>query len=169
MRKIIVGLVALVALAAAQPAAAAPVGDDPAATFTPWDYGSGKMLTCVAPHKVGVYGQYGASGHYIAGCTVQLPCPTTVRGCTVASESRINNELYRGSGVTMNSRIRSLRPSGAVYGWRDRSCAGTDWCLIEDATTIAPGESASVQCNGVRKAGHNRTQVRCTVDLRYIR
>jgi hypothetical protein len=168
---IIIALIVLSALASAQPAAAAPPGDDSAATFTPTKpTGDGVTRSCVAAHKPGVFGQYGAKGYYIAGCTVRLTCPSTRSGCTVMAESRINTERGRGDWVTLNSRTRIFR-RGFGVGWRDRSCAGTNWCMTKDTYTvkIRGGDSASVQCNGVRAAGPNRAQVRCTIELGYLR
>jgi hypothetical protein len=171
MRRSIITLVVLSALAAAQPAAAAAPGDDPAATLTPTQaLDNGLTKSCVTAHKPGVFGQYGARGYYIAGCTVRLACPSSRRGCTILAESRINTEQARGHWVTLNSRTRIFRRSGAVRGFGDRSCAGVDSCSIEDTykLNISGGESASVQCNGVRRAALNRARVRCTVELGYL-
>src|SRR5688572_4582652 len=100
MRKTITSLLALGALAAgAQPA----VADDPAATTSTWNYGTGVMSTCQTENKAGVAGQYGAWGWYIDGCTVRLACPAHLRVCAARSESRIVSEPYRGQRVTLNS------------------------------------------------------------------
>jgi hypothetical protein len=168
---IIIALVVLSALAGAQPAAAVPAGDDPAATLTPTERtGNGAFRSCIAAYKPGVFGQYGAKGYYIAGCTVRLTCPSTRTGCTVMAESRINTERSRGDRVTLNSRTRIFR-RGLGVGWGDSSCAGTNWCMTEDTykVNIRGGDSASVQCNGVRESAPNRAQVRCTVELGSLR
>ena len=52
----------------------------------------------------------------------------------------------------MNARIRRFEAGGHVYGWSDRSCDSANRCEVNDSSVIAPGQSASVQCNGVRAA-----------------
>ena len=162
MRKTITSLLALGALAvAAQPAAA----DDPAATTTTTDYGSGVTSTCQTPDKIGVDGQYGAWGYYIDGCTVRLTCTNVAGNCKVSSRSIITTETWAGHRVTLNSRIRIYGTDGSLRTWRDRSCEGTNQCTAQDATWMYPGESASVQCNGVRAIASNRGRVRCQVNV----
>jgi hypothetical protein len=60
--------------------------------------------------------------------------------------------VHRGDRVTMNARIRRFDNYGNVHGWSDTSCSGFDRCTTADASVIYPGQSASVQCNGVREA-----------------
>jgi hypothetical protein len=164
MRKILASLLALGALAvAAQPASA----DDPAAvTTTSWS-ASGVTSTCQTPDQVGVYGQYGAWGYYVDGCTVRLACPSYLRVCSANANSRIVSGPDRGQRVTLNSRLRAFSASGTLFWYRDMSCAGTASCGTVDLVYIRGGESASVQCNGVREGGHNRANVACTLGLRY--
>jgi hypothetical protein len=165
MRKTITSLLALGALAAgAQPA----VADDPAATTSTWNYGTGVMSTCQTENKAGVAGQYGAWGWYIDGCTVRLACPAHLRVCAARSESRIVSEPYRGQRVTLNSRMRVFSSSGGLIWYRDVSCDSTNWCRTEDLVHIQGGQAASVQCNGVRQGGHNRANVACTLDVQYL-
>ena len=162
MRKTISSLLAVAALAvAAQPAAA----DDPSATTTTWNYGSGVMSTCETPSRAGVLGQYGAWGYFVDGCTVRLTCPAHLRVCAARAESRIVSEPARGQRVTLNSRLRAFSSSGNVIWYRDVSCDNANWCRTEDLVHIRGGESASVQCNGVRQPGHNRATVACTLNL----
>jgi hypothetical protein len=164
MRKTLIALGAIAAFAAAaQPAAA----DDPNATQTTNDYGSGVIASCKTPNKSGVAGQYGAWGHYIDGCTVRLTCPAHLQVCQANAESRIGTEYYRGQRVTLNSRMRAFSASGNEIWFRDVSCDDTDWCRTEDMVHIRGGQSASVQCNGVRESGHNRANVTCALDLKY--
>jgi len=164
MRKILASLLALGALAvAAQPASA----DDPAAvTTTSWS-ASGVTSTCQTPDQVGVYGQYGAWGYYVDGCTVRLACPSYLRVCSANANSRIVSGPDRGQRVTLNSRLRAFSASGTLFWYRDMSCASTASCGTVDLVYIRGGESASVQCNGVREGGHNRANVACTLGLRY--
>jgi hypothetical protein len=164
MRKTIASLLALGALAlGAQPAMA----DDPAAvTNTSWN-GAGYTSTCQTPDKIGVSGQYGAWGYYVDGCTVRLTCPSYLSVCSANASSRIVSAPDRGQRVTLNSRLRAFSASGSLFWYRDTSCEGRPSCGTTDLVYIRGGESASVQCNGVREGGHNRANVACTLALRY--
>jgi hypothetical protein len=153
MRKIAVLLFTVSALAAAaQPAAA-----DVPATYTYSTQGSVRTYTCVTPYTGGVFGQFGAWGDYIDGCTVRLYCPSTSYTCTASEETSIATKAYRGERVTQNARLRVFNSSGTLVWWRDRSCADIDFCVNRDAVRIWGGESASVQCNGVRQHTANNT------------
>jgi hypothetical protein len=165
MRKTIAMLFALAGLAAsAQPALA----DNPAATTTNWDYGNGVVSSCTTPDARGDFGAFGAWGFYIDGCTVRLTCPAHLSVCAAKAESRINTRINRGQRVTLNSRMRAFSRGTEQEFWhRDVSCDKTDWCSTEDLVYIRGGESASVQCNGVRESADNRAMVDCTLDLRY--
>jgi hypothetical protein len=165
MRKTISSLLAVAALAvAAQPAAA----DDPAAATTTSDYGSGVTSTCQTPSRVGVFGQYGAWGYFVDGCTVRLTCPAYLQVCAANAESRIVSEPFRGQRVTLNSRLRAFSSSGLVIWYRDTSCDNAGSCGTADLVHIRGGQSASVQCNGVRGGGHNRATVACTLNLKRL-
>jgi len=118
-------------------------------------------------HQVGEQGAYGAWGHYIDGCTVQLTCPAHVEVCEASEDSRINTEAAQGDKVTLNSRIRVYSSSFTLFFSRDVSCENTNWCEAEDKVFIRGGETASVQCNGVRESTDNRAHVSCNLDLRY--
>jgi surface antigen len=86
----------------------------------------------------------------------------------VTGYSFIDTSYYRGDRVTMNARIRRFEAGGRVYSWSDRSCAGANRCEVNDASVIAPGQSASVQCNGVRQAlAGNLAKDHCSVKLSY--
>jgi len=164
MRKTIASLLALGALAvAAQPA----IADDPAATTTTTGNAFGVTSTCQTPDKVGVFGQYGAWGYYLDGCTVRLTCPSYLSVCSASAASRIVTTPDRGQRVTLNSRLRAFSSSGYLFWYRDQSCDDRASCSTADLVYIRGGESASVQCNGVREGGHNRGNVACSLKLRY--
>src|SRR5687768_7954146 len=173
MRKTLATLAAVTAAAAAFGTVASPASaDDPNVTYSHggtagWSHTYG----CATQYKTGVYGQYGASGNFIDGCTVKLTCPANtgqmpVQRCDVSGYSFIENYYYRGERVTMNARIRRFEAGGRLYGWSDKSCAGYDRCEVNDSSVIAPGQSASVQCNGVRSAtAGNSARAYCSVKL----
>jgi hypothetical protein len=106
---------------------------------------------CETYPAVGNLGQYGAWGYFVDGCTRKVTCPQLKRNCQITGWSTIKVKIPHGEQVTMNSRIRSFNTAGAVTRWWDASCIGyADTCRVDHAPiTIAPGESASVQCNGV--------------------
>lgn len=153
--------------APAQPAPAQVAPDTGTPTETTTNTTNGMIKECRTPMWTGVQGQYGAWGHFISGCKVTVPCPQTARVCKVANESAINSERNIGQRVTMNTRMRAMSASGSNFWFRDRSCDGTDWCRAEDTVNIRGGESASVECNGVRASGPaaNRAAVRCSVAI----
>jgi hypothetical protein len=174
MRKIIGAMCAVVALAGMGAGAGTAAADDPGARFSTTSYGTGPgggtLGSCEVGPKSGVPGQYGAWGNYIDGCTVRLKCPagTTVTTCEASSESRIGLSTYNGQNVSLNSRLRVFSSSGYNFWFRDQSCFNTNWCRNEDMVYVRPGESASVQCNGVRQTSQNNTgNVRCQLFLRY--
>jgi hypothetical protein len=178
MRKTLATLAVLAAGAVAFGSAASPASaDDPNATYSNGGYaGFSRMLGCSTPYKTGVLGQYGAWGYYIDGCTSKLTCPVNpgffqTRYCTVDARSFIETEVRRGDSVTMNARLRRFDVNGNVYGWSDRSCSGVDTCEVTDSSIVYPGQSASVQCNGVRQARYpdgNRARDYCRVSLSYV-
>jgi hypothetical protein len=171
MRKTIATLLALAALgASAQSAAAVPVGDNPNATFVTYeeDESSGNYQGCTTPWSVGVPGQFGAWGNYVAGCTSRQTC-RAVHYCDVMGQSQIETVLGNRPRVTMNTRMRKFH-GGAVVGWRDLSCTGAVWCSAYDYTgyRLLPGEEASVQCNGVQQSAvAGAARVKCEVLVRY--
>jgi hypothetical protein len=151
MRKIVAMLTAVAALAAvgAQTAAA----DAPSTVETEY-IGDAIWTTCTTEWQYGAYGAYGAWGDYIDGCTVTFECPW--RYCHIYGRSSIATQELTGNRVTLNQRIRS------PYAFVDASCAGRDACAAEAYVAglcpacsrisdfIRYGETASVQCNGVR-------------------
>src|SRR3954452_11666623 len=162
------------AAAALGPTAGPASADDPNVTYssggTP---GFSHTYGCATQYKLGSFGQYGALGSFLDGCTVKLTCPANtglidVQRCDVSGYSFIDNYYYRGERVTMNARIRRFEGGGHLYGWSDGSCDGKDRCEVNDSSVIAPGQSASVQCNGVRAAtAGNSAKDYCSVKLSY--
>jgi surface antigen len=175
MRRTLATLAVMAAGAAALGATAGPASaDDPNVTYsnggTP---GFSHTYGCATQYKFGGSGQYGAWGNFIDGCTVKLTCPANtglmdVQRCDVSGYSFIDTYYHRGERVTMNARIRRFEGGGHLYGWSDRSCDDNDRCEVNDSSVIAPGQSASVQCNGVRAAtAGNWAKDYCSVKLSY--
>ena len=136
--------------------------------------GASQTYACRTGYTWGVNGEYGAWGEFIDGCTVRLNCPVSeyktndVVGCAVSGYSYIDNYFHRGERVTMNSRTRRFERGGHLYAWRDGSCDALDHCQVNDSgAMIAAGQSASVQCNGVRSVTSNYAQDYCQVGLSY--
>jgi len=175
MRKTLATLAVIATGAVAFGSAAGPAAaDDPNVSYSNGGtMGFSRSYGCVTNYKTGVLGQYGASGYYIDGCTVKLDCPANtglipVKQCDVSNYSFIDTYYHRGDRVTMNARIRRFSTSGSVYSWSDRSCSGIDRCEVTDTSVIYPGQSASVQCNGVREAkAYNWAKDYCSVKLSY--
>ena len=162
--------------AAALGVTAAPASaDDPnVAHFNGGYAGFNRTYSCATQYKFGAFGQYGAWGNFIDGCTVTLTCPLNtgfndVQGCDVSGNSFIDNYYYRGERVTMNARTRRFERGGHLYAWKDGSCDALDHCEVNDSgSVIAAGQSASVQCNGVRSAtAGNSAMDHCLVKLSY--
>ena len=168
-------LAVMAAGAAALGATAGPASaDDPNVTyFNGGTAGFSRTYSCATQYKLGGFGQYGAWGNFIDGCTVTLTCPVNtglndVQRCDVSGNSFIDNYYHRSERVTMNARTRRFERGGHVYGWSDGSCDRLDHCEVNDSSVIAPGQSASVQCNGVRAAtAGNWAMDHCSVALSY--
>ena len=177
MSKTLVRLAAVAAAAATFGTVASPASaDDSGATFSvSTSTGVSQTYTCQTPWRFGGYGQYGAWGNFIDGCTVKLSCPSMsgtvpVRKCDVSEYSYIDNYYHRGERVTMNGRIRRYDAGGHSYSWSDRSCDLPDRCSVSDSSVIAAGQSAAVVCNGVRSAtSNNWAKDSCSVTLNYSR
>ena len=177
MRKTLATLAVVATSAVAFGSAAGPASaDDPNATYLQGGtMGASRTLSCQTKYKTGVLGQYGASGYYIDGCTAKLECPAStglypVKQCDVSSYTYIDTSTYRGDRVSMNARIRRLDRYGSVNGWSDRSCWAGNTCSTQDTAVVYPGQSASVQCNGVREArpyDGNTAKAYCSVKLSY--
>jgi len=148
MRKTITALLAAAALAAV---AAQPASADAPSTVTTSTYSA----ACKTIWQYGVTFQYGAWGNYIDGCTVSWKCPPEWGYCEVYGRSTIETQEATGNRVTLNQRTRS------PWGHIDGSCSGsnrcTAWSMVPGPcpacapmSFIRAGETASVQCNGVR-------------------
>jgi surface antigen len=170
MRRTLATLAVMAASAAALAVTAVPASaDDPNVTYNGYEVlGVSDSLGCTTAYKLGNPGQYGAWGSFIDGCTVKLFCPSNVQRCDVNGSSSIRTYYLRGQRVTLNARLRRFEAGGRVYSWSDRSCDRTDRCEASDSSFIAAGQSASVQCNGVRAStAGNPAQVHCGVGLSY--
>jgi hypothetical protein len=144
----------------ASPAAA----DDPGAkTYWRYDQQTSDYLSpCYTPFRTGVPGQYGAWGNYIDGCTVRYTCPTYVSNCGAIGSGGLRTMDRLGHRVSANMRIRLFSASGASLGWQDASCSGQNDCSTQERSFyLRPGQSASVQCNGVRESLPNTGSVSC--------
>jgi hypothetical protein len=140
------------------------------AQYSVVNYGPKKLFTCNTPLSNGVFGQYGAWGDYMDGCTVQLFCPPTSVKCTAWEGTSISAYGAPAVRVTQNARLRVINASsGAVVWFRDRSCSGTSSCGNSDSVQLSPGQYASVQCNGVRQhiAGAPWASNSCSVRMDY--
>jgi hypothetical protein len=167
MRKLAALLVTAAAFGVAAQTASADV---PNPQYSTINYGPSKLFTCYTPATNGVFGQYGAWGDYIDGCTVRLSCPTTSAHCTVWEGADISTYPGPAAAVTQNARIRIINSfTNAVIGWRDHSCSGTRGCTNLDSVRIVGGQAASVQCNGVRQhfAGAPLASNHCSIRMDY--
>lgn len=175
MRKAFTTLAVMAASVAALGATAGPASaDDPHVTrLQGGTDGFSHTISCATQYKFGGFGQYGAWGNFIDGCTVRLSCPVNtglmeVQRCDLSGYSFIDNNYHRGERVTMNARTRRFERGGHLYWRRDGSCDSLDHCVVNDSSVIAPGQSASVQCNGVRAAtAGNRARDYCNIGLSY--
>ena len=114
--------------------------------------------------------QYGAWGYFVDGCTVgPLSCPSP-RGCSATMRTSIGLLRSRGDRVTQNARIRRFTYDGALLGWSDKSCAGINTCANDDTQFLAPGQSATVQCNGVYEGlyGVDEAVNLCRLEIVYL-
>jgi hypothetical protein len=168
IQSVFAAAVAAVALAAsAQPAAA----DDPGAWHktTYHDYSQGVTSTCDTPYRTGVHGQYGAWGSFIDGCTTRASCASFATRCKVTAYSRITSGVHNGQYVTLNTKLRRFYSSGAVIGWQDNSCGDANRCPAFLTAEIAPNQSVSNQCNGVRQTlANNTATVHCELIVQYL-
>jgi hypothetical protein len=148
VRKILTTLVALVAFAALSGVASADV---PNPSYTPNHSPSMDLgQTCSTPWTSGVFGQYGAAGFFVDGCTATVRCPSYTRGCNVYGTGTIGEAGYLYD--SMNARLRMFDSHGSIIGWKDVSCYHSyRGCTTPQlAGTLGPGGIGTVQCNGVR-------------------
>ena len=96
MRKTMITLAAVVAGVAAFGTTAGPAAADVANPIVKHESGYGwAQASCQNFQSRGVFGQYGAQGWFIDGCTISLPC-TTPRGCAVSTYTSIGGLRARG-------------------------------------------------------------------------
>jgi hypothetical protein len=150
MRKLIATLAAAAALVGVLAVGVNPASADVANPIrTSFSTSSSFGEKCQNFQSYGVRYQYGAWGYFVDGCTVgPLTCPSP-RGCSATMRTSIGLLRSRGDRVTQNARLRRFDAYGNVFGWSDKSCSGINTCTNEDAAFLAPGQKASVQCNGV--------------------
>jgi hypothetical protein len=160
MVKLIAALIAAAALVAAAPAAADDLNAHVVNDKTP----TSATQACVTPEKSG---SDITGGYFIDGCTVRLTCEAET--CKAEAYSVISNNAAYGIRVTMNSRMRKFAAGkDSVVGFVDKSCDQIDTCTIADESTLNRGESASVQCNGVRYSEDRlNTALACKVELSF--
>jgi hypothetical protein len=140
------------------------------AQYSVVNYGPKKLFTCTTPLSNGVFGQYGAWGDYMDGCTVRLSCPSGTPRCTAWEGTSISAYGSPAPRVTQNARLRVINSfTNQVVWFRDRSCSGVTSCGNSDAITLVGGQAASVQCNGVREhfAGAPYASNSCSVRMDY--
>lgn len=171
LRKSITTLAAVLAAGAVLGVAANPAAADVANPIrkpfsTSYSYGE----FCQNFQSYGVKYQYGAWGYYVDGCTTtRLSCPAA-RGCLAKMHTSIGLLRSRGDRVTQNARIRRFAYTGGLVGWTDKSCDGTNSCANDDTEFLAPGQSATVQCNGVYegKYGVDEAVNGCKLEIVYL-
>ena len=150
MRKLLATFSALAALVGALAVGVNPASADVANPIrTSFSTSNSFGEKCQNFQSYGVRYQYGAWGYFVDGCTAgPLSCPSP-RGCSATMRTSIGLLRSRGDRVTQNARLRRFDANGNVFGWSDKSCSGINRCTNEDAAFLAPGQKASVQCNGV--------------------
>jgi hypothetical protein len=106
--------------------------------------------TCTTGLREGVYGQYGAQGFFIDGCTAVVRCPSYARWCNITGHGFISDANY--AYVSMNARLRMFDSRGALLGFKDTACTRSyKNCTTQRLTgTLGPNGIGTVQCNGVR-------------------
>jgi hypothetical protein len=171
LRKFTTTLAVVLAAGAVLGVAANPASADVANPIrkpfsTSYSYGE----FCQNFQSYGVKYQYGAWAYYVDGCTTsRLSCPAA-RGCLAKMHTSIGLLRSRGDLVTQNARIRRFTYQGALLGWTDKSCSGTNSCSNDDTEFLNPGQSATVQCNGVYegKYGVDEAVNGCRLEIVYL-
>ena len=147
MRKLLLSLCLLAALAPALGAAADPAAADTSATFSSIysaRYGHGQNCTAVPNHVF----YSSVRGWYNDGCTARVRCMSyTVDGCSIHADTDFGSEP--GRMVSQNSRLRRINSAGSVYLFHDSSCYQPQACGTVNNWEIRHGETATIQCNGV--------------------
>jgi hypothetical protein len=142
--------------------------DSGSPTVTTTNLTDGVLGECVTPQWIGTAA---AGGSFNSGCAVKVACPPTARVCSARAESRHTLErAIDGERVSLNSRITTFSASDTAFFGRDQSSANTGFTRNEDSVMIRGGESARIECNGVRIAptAPNRSQVGCSLTVERV-
>jgi hypothetical protein len=146
--------------------------DSGSPTVTTTALANGTLGECTTPQWIGARATDGVDGWFNRGCAVKVTCPTTARVCSARAESRHSLErAIDGERVSLNSRITAFSASGVAFWFRDQSSAGAGFTRNEDpGVMIRGGESARVECNGVRIAptAPNRSQIGCSLSVERV-
>lgn len=158
-----------------------PVPGGPAPAFPP-DAGTptvrttaltnGTLGECTTPQWIGTEATAGANGWFNRGCAVKVACPPEARVCRVTAEGRhVLERAVEGERVSLNSRITAFSASDVAFWFRDQSSTGAGFTRTEDpGVMIRGGESARLECNGVRIAPTvpNRSLVGCALTVERV-
>jgi hypothetical protein len=149
MRKMLIAL-ALTAAAFTSLAGVAAADDPGANRYIDSSTPGQQTGVCVTPARFGVWGQFGAWGYYVDGCTT--PAVVCQRpDCAVTESTYIDTQQHWGNLVTQNARLAVFWSTGAAYWWHDVSCGKiANRCFNSDSYYyIHRGQMANSQCNGV--------------------
>lgn len=151
----------------ADPTPAFPA-DAGAPTVTTTTLTNGTLGECRTPAWIGTSGLAGADGFFQPGCAVKVACPPDARTCKASAESRHTLERAAGEDrVSLNSRVTAFSASGTAFFFRDGSSTASGFTRNEDTVMIRGGESARVECNGVRitPSTPNRSTIGCSLTV----
>ena len=141
-----------------------PDSGDPTVTTTPLT--NGTLAECSTPQWIGTEV---TEGRFNIGCEAKATCPVTAQVCSVSSESNHALEIRtEGEQVSLNSRVSVFSSSGSRIWFRDQSSSGEGFARNEDpGVNIQGGQSARVECNGVRLAPTtpNRSKISCSLTV----
>ncbi|WP_320668694.1 hypothetical protein [Patulibacter defluvii] len=130
---------------------------------------NGTLGECVTPDWIGTQT---TGGWFNRGCAVKVSCPPSAQVCSVHSESRhVLERAIDGERLSLNSRVTVFSAGGVSYWFRDQSSANQGFTRNEDpGVMIRGGESARVECNGVRIAPTvpNRSLIGCSLAVERV-
>lgn len=151
------------------PPAFPPDSGTPTVTTTPLS--AGTMRECTTPHWIGTE-TAGPNQWFNSGCSIVVACPQSASVCSARSESRHTLERsISGERVSLNSRVSAFSASGVRYWFRDQSSSGVGVTRNEDpGVMIRGGESARLECNGVRisPTQPNRSRIGCSLSVERV-
>src|SRR5436190_1045211 len=149
MRKLIITITAVFAVAGLGTAAATAAADVPGASHYP-TFGGG--VGCATPPLYGDYVSlpnypplYG--GFYHDGCTAVITCRALV--CSYKTVSRIDPEQRVGIMFSQNARVRLFNTAGTEVWHHDTSCYRAELCGTTDTVVAKLNETVTIQCNGM--------------------